>query len=100
MISVVPVCTIVYVDLVHEQERVAAGHQILSMRLEGDEAAIGADGGSLAAHICLLSGAVHADPLGGAQQAVAHEHVGVAVGVLGNEVIGLRHEGDEPAIAR
>ena len=92
--------TIMYVDLVHEQERVASGHQILSLRLEGNETAIGADSGSLAANICLLSGAVYSDPLGGTQQAVAHEHVGIAVAVSGNEVIGLRHEGDEPAVAR
>jgi hypothetical protein len=91
--------TIMYVDLAHEQGRIGFGGKILRIRFEGNEAAIGADGWSLAANICLLSGAVHTDSLGGTQQAVPHEHVGIAIGVLGNEVIRRGHESDEPAIA-
>lgn len=58
-----------------------------------------ADRGSLAANICLFSGAVHADPLGGIQQAVTHEHIGVDIPIAIDEVIGLRHEGNEPAVS-
>jgi hypothetical protein len=75
-----------------------AGNQIVGIRVKRDEAAIGADRGIEAEVVALIAGGVDADPLGRPSLAVMNEDIGLAVGVAGNQVVGIRVKRDEAAI--
>src|SRR5204862_4701195 len=76
-----------------------ARDEIRGVGAEGDEATVLADRGAEAVAVCLLAGAVDADPLGGARLAVANEDVIDAIRVAGNEVRAVGAEGDVAAVA-
>jgi hypothetical protein len=65
---------------------------------EGHVAAVGSDGTAARAELALLTVARDADPLGGAGEPVADKGVDLAVGVVGNQVVGVGGENDVPAV--
>src|SRR5439155_630361 len=79
-----------------------AGHEVGGPRLEGHEAAVGAERRGVARAVPLGSVAGHAHALGGAGLPVIDEHVVIAgvsaVAVPGHEAPGGRDEGDDPAV--
>ena len=68
---------------------VSPGTRLSAYGVERDEAAVGADRGLVAAVVGLIAGGVDADPLGRPGLAVMDEDVGCAVGVAGDQVVGV-----------
>jgi hypothetical protein len=89
---------IVNEHLVYELEGVLLRNEVEGVRMERDEAAIGADSRPIAEPVRLFARAAHSDALGDAQEPIADKDVGRAVRVPVNEVRGFRREGDEPAV--
>src|SRR5207248_2743068 len=74
------------------------GHEVVGVRGEGHEAAVGAERGAAAVTVPLGRGAAHAPPLGEWGVPVVDEHVTDFVAVPGREVGGGRGEGDEAPV--
>src|SRR3954447_22869832 len=74
------------------------GDEVRGVRDEGDVAAVGGDRRLRAVLVPLAPSRGDADPLGGIESQVAHEHVPIAVRVPGHQVRGVRGEGDVAAV--
>src|SRR5439155_519679 len=74
------------------------GHEVGGRRVEGDEAAVGADRGTAAMAVPFDPGDANTHPLGGAGLPVVDEHVPRPIGVPGHEVRGGRVKGHEAAV--